>query len=562
MSALQLPAISIEDCYRMVRENYPLIHQYGLTEMMSRYSFENAAMGYVPRISLSAQASYQSDAVAFPEEFNSLLKMAGIEMEGMPKDLYKVQLEISQTLWDGGYAKARREAIKAEQEVSKLTLDKDMDALKTRVNQMYFGILVMEANLKANSYMDTLMASNMRVVESAVKNGTATQSDVDRIKVEILSLRQRKVQLESTIRTYKDMLAIMIGRKIEDDEVFEKPRLQLVDLSRNRRTELMLFDAQIRQIESQKKMLDVAVMPKFALFAQGWYGRPGLNMFNDMMYDRLTWNGMAGITMKWDITGFYTRKNDRRKIELSQKSVAAQRDAFIWNTDIQQTQIQNEIDRMYSEGTHTLVGGLFILLALNALVYFGFECKLPFYILAVVSLVVYGIMVNFFRCPIRLFGQNTEKVVVAPADGKVVVVEEVDENDYFHDRRIMVSIFMSLVNVHANWYPVDGIVKQVSHQNGKFMKAWLPKASSDNERSTIIIETPEGVEIMTRQIAGAMARRIVTYASPGEDCYIDEHLGFIKFGSRVDVYLPLGTEILVKLGQTTTGNQTIIAKLK
>ena len=121
---------------------------------------------------------------------------------------------------------------------------------------------------------------------------------------------------------------------------------------------------------------------------------------------------------------------------------------------------------------------------------------------------------------------------------------------------------MSLVNVHANWYPVDGIVKQVSHQNGKFMKAWLPKASSDNERSTIIIETPEGVEIMTRQIAGAMARRIVTYASPGEDCYIDEHLGFIKFGSRVDVYLPLGTEILVKLGQTTTGNQTIIAKLK
>ena len=208
------------------------------------------------------------------------------------------------------------------------------------------------------------------------------------------------------------------------------------------------------------------------------------------------------------------------------------------------------------------MGGLFILLALNALVYFGFECKWPFYILAVASLVVYGILVNFFRCPIRLFGQNTEKVVVAPADGKVVVVEEVDENEYFHDRRIMVSIFMSLVNVHANWYPVDGLVKQVSHQNGRFLKAWLPKASTDNERSTIIIETPEGVEIMTRQIAGAMARRIVTYATPGEDCYIDEHLGFIKFGSRVDVFLPLGTEILVKLGQMTTGNQTVIAKLK
>ena len=347
LSSVQLRAITIEDCYRMVRENYPLIHQYGLTEMMSQYSFENAAMGYVPRITLSAQASYQSDAVAFPEEFNSLLKMAGIEMDGMPKDLYKVQLEISQTLWDGGYAKAQREAVKAEQEVSRLTLDKDMDALRTRVNQMYFGILVMEANLKANSCMDTLMTSNMKVVESAVENGTATQSDMDKVRVEILSLRQQRVQLESTLRTYKDMLAIMIGRKIEDDEVFEKPQMQLVDLSRNSRTELMLFDAQIRQIESQKKMLDVAVMPKFALFAQGWYGRPGLNMFNDMMYNRLTWNGIAGITMKWDITGFYTRKNDRRKIELSQKSVAAQRDVFKWNTDIQQTQIQNEIDRMY-----------------------------------------------------------------------------------------------------------------------------------------------------------------------------------------------------------------------
>ena len=346
-AALQLQAISLEECYRMARENYPLIRQYGLTEAMSRYSFENAAMGYVPRISLSAQASYQSDAVAFPEEFNSLLKMAGVEMDGLPKDQYKVQLEISQTIWDGGYAKAQREAVKAQQEVSRLTLDKDIDALKTRINQMYFGILVMEANLRANSYMDTLMTANMSVVESAVANGTAVQSDIDNIKVEILTLRQQRVQLESTLRTYRDMLAIMIGRQIGDDEVFEKPEVQLVDLTQNRRTELMLFNAQIRQIESQKRMLDVAVMPKFALFAQGWYGRPGLNMFNDMMYDRLTWNGIAGITMKWDITGFYTRKNDRRRIELSQRSVELQKDAFLWNTDIQRTQIRNEIDRMY-----------------------------------------------------------------------------------------------------------------------------------------------------------------------------------------------------------------------
>ena len=217
--------------------------------------------------------------------------------------------------------------------------------------------------------------------------------------------------------------------------------------------------------------------------------------------------------------------------------------------------------RIHREGTHTLAGSLLLLLVINAAFYFGFENKIPFYLVAAVSLFLYGMLVNFFRCPIRLFGKDTEKIVIAPADGKIVVIEEVDENEYFHDRRIMVSIFMSIVNVHANWYPVDGTVKKVAHQNGKFMKAWLPKASTDNERSMVVIETPEGVEVMARQIAGAMARRIVTYAEAGEDCYIDEHMGFIKFGSRVDVYLPLGTEVLVKLGQLTTGNQTVIAKL-
>ena len=218
--------------------------------------------------------------------------------------------------------------------------------------------------------------------------------------------------------------------------------------------------------------------------------------------------------------------------------------------------------RIHREGTHILWGSFFLLLIINLALYWGIDCKIPFYLVALVSIVVYLLMVNFFRCPIRLFGQDTEKIVVAPADGKIVVIEEVDEHEYFHDRRIMVSIFMSILNVHANWYPVDGVVKKVTHDNGKFMKAWLPKASTENERSMIVIETPEGVEVMARQIAGAMARRIVTYAEPGEECYIDEHLGFIKFGSRVDVYLPLGTEICVSMGQLTTGNQTVIAKLK
>lgn len=218
--------------------------------------------------------------------------------------------------------------------------------------------------------------------------------------------------------------------------------------------------------------------------------------------------------------------------------------------------------RLHSEGNSTLLWGG-IALALLCLVFgYAFGFRSPWFIaVLVVSIVVYSIVVNFFRCPIRLYEGDTERIVIAPCDGKVVVVEEVDENEYFHDRRLQVSIFMSLFNVHANWVPADGLVKKVEHQNGRFQAAWLPKASTDNERSTIIIETPEGEELLVRQVAGAMARRIVTYSAEGEECFIDEHLGFIKFGSRVDLFLPLTANVQVQIGQKTTGNQTIIATL-
>lgn len=220
--------------------------------------------------------------------------------------------------------------------------------------------------------------------------------------------------------------------------------------------------------------------------------------------------------------------------------------------------------RLHHEGTVILRNSLAATLVINGLLYFLLKdvCLLPFYIILAISIILYAIAVNFFRCPIRLFEGDVEGTVVAAADGKVVVIEEVEENEYFHDRRLMVSIFMSVTNVHANWFPVEGIVKKVAHHNGNFHKAWLPKASTENERSTVVIETPEGHEVLVRQVAGAVARRIVTYARENEECCIDEHMGFIKFGSRVDVYLPVDTEVLVKMGQKTVGNQTVIARLK
>ena len=223
--------------------------------------------------------------------------------------------------------------------------------------------------------------------------------------------------------------------------------------------------------------------------------------------------------------------------------------------------------RIHREGTSELLysaiailaicGGLWYLLyTINPL-----TCHVVMPFICGILVATWLMVLNFYRCPIRYFNGDTDKLVVAPADGKIVVVEEAEEHTYFHDKRLMISIFMSPLNVHANWFPVDGKVKFVKHFDGNYHKAGLPKASEENEHADIMITTADGEDILVRQIAGAMARRIVTYAKDGEECYIDEHLGFIKLGSRVDVYLPLTARACVTMNQPTTGDQTVIAKL-
>ena len=217
--------------------------------------------------------------------------------------------------------------------------------------------------------------------------------------------------------------------------------------------------------------------------------------------------------------------------------------------------------RIHREGTNELILSMLAITLIAAVLWYVFDNKIPFWMFCLVFGAAWMMALNFYRCPIRYFNGDTDKLVVAPADGKIVVVEEAEENTYFHDKRLMISIFMSPLNVHANWFPIDGKVKFVKHFDGNYHKAWLPKASEENEHADIMITTPDGEDVLVRQIAGAMARRIVTYAKDGEECYIDEHLGFIKLGSRVDVYLPLTSKACVTMGQPTTGDQTVIAKL-
>jgi len=217
--------------------------------------------------------------------------------------------------------------------------------------------------------------------------------------------------------------------------------------------------------------------------------------------------------------------------------------------------------KVHREGTGLLLTLFTILFFSNLAIYHTIGKGVCFYITSSFSGIFFLLALNFFRSPFRRFPFDSEGLVIAPADGTIVAIEEVEEKEILHKTCLQISIFMSVFNVHANWFPVNGTVKHVSHNNGRFMAAYLPKSSTENERSAVVVTTDKGVDILARQIAGAMARRIVTYAKVGEKAHVDEQMGFIKFGSRVDIYIPLDSKVLVEMDQKVTGNQTPIARL-
>lgn len=216
--------------------------------------------------------------------------------------------------------------------------------------------------------------------------------------------------------------------------------------------------------------------------------------------------------------------------------------------------------RIHREGRNIIIGLVLILFAINIPVFIYW----PHWVFAVTLFLTATLLVfvtYFFRNPIRVLEVDDPNFLIAPADGRVVVIEPTQENEYFHEQKLQVSIFMSPFNVHANWYPIEGNILVSQHQKGRHKGAWLPKSSTENERSLVVIETPNKVQIAVRQIAGAMARRIVTYAKVGNKSQRNHHMGFIKFGSRVDMYLPLDTEMFVEVGDSVRGNETIMGRL-
>ncbi len=223
---------------------------------------------------------------------------------------------------------------------------------------------------------------------------------------------------------------------------------------------------------------------------------------------------------------------------------------------------------IHREGRNIIIGLVLLLFVTNVLIFLGVHYwhntpywSLIFAISLILAAALLVFVTYFFRSPIRILEIDDPDFIIAPADGRVVVIEPVQEHEYFHDERLQVSIFMSPLNVHANWYPVEGQILVSEHQKGRHRGAWLPKSSTENERSLVVIETPSKLQIAVRQVAGAMARRIVTYAKAGKTAQRNQHMGFIKLGSRVDLYLPKNTEMFVAVGEAVRGNETILGRL-
>lgn len=338
-----------EVCQQKARENYPLIRQYELVEKLSEFNVQNASRAYLPQISLSGQATYQSEVMSFPEQMETQYRLMGLDMEGLRNDQYKMVLDVSQTIWDGGYTKSQKDAAKSEQRVSSASTDVELYALRSRVNQIYFGILMLDENLKLNTLVANTLQSNYDFLEAGLKNGLALESDLYKMKAEIISNNQTKSKIETTRDAYIKVLSLMLGEQIPPKAVFEKPSIDMLALqNENNRPELTLFDAQESALGAKEEMVNAAIMPRFKLFAQGLYGYPSLNMFDDMMDYKWSTDYIVGIGFQWNLSSLYTRKNNLNTIKTNSQQIDIQRNRFLYNNRLEQIQKDAEIDQISS----------------------------------------------------------------------------------------------------------------------------------------------------------------------------------------------------------------------
>lgn len=333
--------LTIDDCYRLARENYPLTKQYELIEKSAEYNLANAAKGWLPQVTFSAQASYQSDVTQLPFD-PAQLGFAGVSIPTLSRDQYGAKVEIGQTIWDGGAIAAARDGFRAAAEAERATTAANLYALNERVNGLFFGILLAEGQLDQITILENDLAQNRDRAEALVRGGIAMQSDLDAIRIEQLKAAQQKAALAATRRAYIEMLSRLIGVPLGADTELVKPSSTSPTSHAVNRPELAMFDAQVAAIEARNKRLNAAITPRLGFFATGGYGKPGLNMLSNKFETYY----VVGARLSWNIGGLYTRKNDRAQIATDRRGVEVRRETFLLNTDLDITQKNIEIDRL------------------------------------------------------------------------------------------------------------------------------------------------------------------------------------------------------------------------
>ena len=336
---------SVERCKEMAREHYPLIRRYGLIEQSRDYTLSNAARAWLPQVTLSGQATLQSDVVSWPEEFESMLAMQGLDMPGIRRDQYKVQIDVQQTLWDGGKSRTDRAIAEGEAAQERMSTEVELYAVDSRVEDIYFGILLMQEQQRQIGEMMQRLQTNLDQVNALVENGMAMQADADAVEVQLLTQRQSLGQVEARLQSFRRILGLFIGEELGEAPLPMPVAEEPVGYD-SERPELRLMDAQMALLQAREQMVDVSLAPRVALFAQGYYGYPGLNMFENMVSHRWTLNGIVGVRMNWNITSLYTSKTSRRQLQNARDNVMLQREVFAFNSRLQAEQESAEVRRI------------------------------------------------------------------------------------------------------------------------------------------------------------------------------------------------------------------------
>lgn len=338
--------ITLDECRRLATENYPMIKQYELAARSTEYSVSNAKRNYLPKINISAQATYQSEVVDFSPEIQHLFGTLGVNYAGIDKDQYRATIEVQQNIWDGGITKAQKKKAEAEGESSARGIEAEMYSINERIDNLYFGILILKAREEQNIKLRELLKSNCDKIEGMLKNGTATQSDYDAVRAEQLAAEQESERITASCKAYCNMLSLFTGKEIAPETRFTLPEAIYNPDGENRRPELSLIEARISELDAEELALKKASNPKIGAFAQGFYGNTGLNMFKDMMENRWSANYIVGIKLQWDISQYYTRRNTKNRLSLARQQLQNNRETFLFNSDIKAQEIEGEITKM------------------------------------------------------------------------------------------------------------------------------------------------------------------------------------------------------------------------